>query len=102
MHNSLLAGLMTTHPGEIFREDILPALGRSKTEIARLLGVSRQTLYDILNEKQPVTANMALRLGKLCGDGPRIWMAMQQAYDVSIAERELADEIDKIPTLSAV
>ena len=101
MNNSLLKGLAPTHPGEMLREDILPALGRPKTEIARLLGVSRQTLYDILNEKQPVTANMALRLGKLCGDGPRIWMAMQQAYDISIAERELANEIEKIPTLSA-
>jgi addiction module HigA family antidote len=43
------------HPGELLREEILPALNRSKTEIARLLGVSRQTLYDILDEKQPVT-----------------------------------------------
>ncbi len=101
MDHPLLAGLAPTHPGEMLREDILPALGRPKTEIARLLGVSRQTLYDILNEKQPVTANMALRLGKLCGDGPRIWMAMQQAYDISMAERELSGEIDKIPTLTA-
>jgi len=101
MDHSLLSGLAPTHPGEMLREDILPALGRPKTEIARLLGVSRQTLYDILNEKQPVTANMALRLGKLCGDGPRIWMAMQQAYDISRAEQELSDEIDKIPTLTA-
>ena len=89
------------HPGEMLREDILPALGRPKAEIARLLGVSRQTLYDILDEKKPVTVNMALRLGKLCGDGPRIWLAMQQAYDMQIAERELAAEIDKIPTLRA-
>jgi len=101
MDHSLLSGLAPTHPGEMLREDILPALGRPKTEIARLLGVSRQTLYDILNEKQPVTANMALRLGKLCGDGPRIWMAMQQAYDISRAEQELSNEIDKIPTLTA-
>ena len=54
----------------MLREDVLPALGKSKTEIARLLGVSRQTLYDILDEKQPVTPGMALRLGKLLGNGP--------------------------------
>jgi addiction module HigA family antidote len=101
MDNQLLSGLAPTHPGEMLRKDILPALGRPKTEIARPLGVSRQTLYDILNEKQPVTANMALRLGKLCGDGPRIWMAMQQAYDIRIAERELGGDLDKIPTLTA-
>jgi len=96
-----LAGLRPMHPGEMLREDILPALGRSKAEIARLLGVSRQTLYDILDEKKPVTVNMALRLGKLCGDGPRIWLAMQQAYDMQIAEREMRTEIEKIPTLHA-
>jgi addiction module HigA family antidote len=96
-----LAGLRPMHPGEMLREDILPALGRPKAEIARLIGVSRQTLYDILDEKKPVTVNMALRLGKLCGDGPRIWLAMQQAYDMEIAEREMSAEIAKIPTLHA-
>ncbi len=89
------------HPGEILREDVLPALGRPKTEIARLLGISRQTLYDILNEKQPVTATMALRLGKLCGDGPEIWLNLQKRYDLQIAERELGDALDAIPRLEA-
>ncbi len=89
------------HPGELLREDVLPALARPKTEIARLLGISRQTLYDIINEKQPVTAHMALRLGKLCGDGPDIWLNMQKRYDLQIAERELGDALDKIPELKA-
>ena len=44
---------------------------------------------------------MALRLGKLCGDGPRIWLAMQQAYDMQLAESAMAAEIEKIPTLHA-
>jgi antitoxin HigA-1 len=96
-----LKGLRPMHPGEHLREDILPALGKSKTEIAALLGVSRQTLYDVINEKQPVTANLAVRLGKLCGDGPDIWLRMQQIYDRQIAERELKDVIAKIPTLHA-
>ena len=89
------------HPGEMLREDVLPALGRPKTEIARLLGISRQTLYDILGEKQPVTATMALRLGKLCGDGPDIWLNLQKRYDLQIAERELGDALDAIPRLEA-
>ena len=89
------------HPGEILREDVLPALGRPKTEIARLLGISRQTLYDILGEKQPITAAMALRFGKLCGNGPDIWLNLQKRYDLKIAERELAAEIEKIPHLEA-
>ena len=53
--NSPKRGLPPMHPGELLREDILPALGRPKTEIARLLGVSRQTLHGILEEKQPVS-----------------------------------------------
>jgi len=89
------------HPGELLREDVLPALGRPKTEIARLLGVSRQTLYDIINEKQPVTAKMALRLGKLCGNGPNIWLNLQSRYDMKIAEAELGDALDAIPFLQA-
>jgi addiction module HigA family antidote len=85
----------------MLREDVFPALGKTKTELARLLGVSRQTLYDLLNEKQPITASMALRLGKLLGDGGEIWMRMQVAYDLRIAEQNLKDQIKKIPTLHA-
>ena len=101
MGKSLVCGLAPMHPGEMLREDVLPALGRPKTEIARLLGISRQTLYDILNEKQPITAQMALRIGKLCGNGPDIWIRLQTRYDLEIAERELGDALDKIPLLRA-
>ena len=99
--NSLSKGIRPVHPGESLREIILPALGRPKTEIARLLGVWRQTLYDVLNEKQPVTANLALRIGKLVGDRPEIWLTMQQNYDLEIAERKLAKMLKRIPTLRA-
>lgn len=99
MGNPLLAGIRPVHPGEILREDVLPALGRPKTEIARLLGISRQTLYDLLNEKQPITPQMALRIGKLVGNGPDLWIKMQTRYDMKIAEREMAEEVAKIPTL---
>jgi antitoxin HigA-1 len=99
--NPMLRGLKPMHPGEMLRQDVLPALGKSKTEIARLLGISRQTLYDILDEKQPVSPAMALRIGKLLGNGPELWINLQRAYDLAIAERELAGEIKKIPTLTA-
>lgn len=99
MSNPLLKGLRPVHPAEILREDVLPALGRSKSEIARLLGISRQTLYDLLAERQPITVPMALRVGKLTGTTPESWLNMQRAYDMKIAEREMADEIAKIPTL---
>lgn len=96
-----LKGLKPMHPGEMLREDVIPALGKSKVEIAELLGVSRQTLYDILAEKQPVTPGMALRLGKLLGNGPDLWIALQRKFDLHVAEQALAAEIKKIPTLSA-
>jgi len=92
-------GLPPMHPGELLREEILPALDRPKTEIARLLGVSRQTLYDILEERQPVTPMMALRLGKLCGNGPDLWLNLQRRYDLQRAEQELGERIKAIPTL---
>ena len=101
MSKSIPCGLAPMHPGEMLREDVLPALGRPKTEIARLLGISRQTLYDILNERQPITAQMALPIGKLCGNGPGIWMRLQTRYDLEIAERELGDALDEIPLLRA-
>lgn len=90
-------GLPAMHPGELLREDIIPAIGKPKSEIADLLGISRQTLYDIINEKQPVTAAMAVRLGKLCGNGPALWINLQKRYDLEQAEREV--DVSNIPTL---
>ena len=92
-------GLPPMHPGELLREEILPAFDRPKTEIAKLLGVSRQTLYDILDERQPVTPVMAWRLGKLCGNGPHLWLNLQKRYDLQRAEQELGERIEAIPTL---
>jgi antitoxin HigA-1 len=94
-------GLDPMHPGELLREDVLPALGKSKTEIAKLLGVSRQTLYDIIEEKQPVTPAMALRIGKLCGNGPDLWLNLQRRFDLQREGKALAEEIKRIPTLQA-
>lgn len=94
-------GLPAMHPGELLRDDIIPALGKSKAEIARLLGVSRQTLHDILREKKPVTVDMALRLGKLCGNGPVLWLNLQRTYDLEHTAPRMASELEAIPTLRA-
>jgi antitoxin HigA-1 len=88
-----------THPGELLREEVIPATGKTKTEIAALLGISRQHLHDILEERKPVSPAVAVRLGKLFGDGTGVWVRMQGAHDTWHAERELAHEIKKIPTL---
>ena len=91
--------IVPAHPGEILREDILPALRMSKTAVAGALGISRQTLYDILNERQPVTAEMAVRFGKLFGNGAAFWINLQRARDLAIAERTV--DVSSIPTLQA-
>lgn len=78
-----------SHPGVLLREDILPSLGMPKSEVAKALGISRQHLYDILNEKKPVSADVAVRLGKAFGNGPGIWLRMQSAYDAWNAERSV-------------
>jgi len=65
------------------------------------LGVTRQTLHRLLAEKTAVTPEMALRLGKFCGNGPDLWLRMQEAYDLWHAERALRREIARIETVKA-
>ncbi|MSQ71679.1 MAG: addiction module antidote protein, HigA family [Betaproteobacteria bacterium] len=71
-----------TQPGEVLREDVLPELNLTQKEFAELLGVSRLTVSEVLLEKRGVTPDMAIRLGKLLGNGPEIWLRMQQAVDL--------------------
>ena len=77
-----------THPGELLREDVLPATNLTQQEFANRLGVSRRTVSELLHERRPVTTDMALRLGCVLGNGPGIWLRMQQAVDVWDAFQE--------------
>ena len=86
-----------THPGEILREDVLPSLGLSVSAAARQLRISRQTLHRILAGTSAITPEMAVRLGKFCGNGPVLWLRMQEAFDLWHAEKRLARELEKIP-----
>jgi len=88
-----------THPGELLREDVLPEVKKSKVEIARLLGISRQHLHDIVAERKPVSPEVAVRLGKLFGNGPGFWIRMQGAYNEWQASRAI--DVSEIPTLTA-
>ncbi len=84
------------HPGVLLAE-IIPETGRTKIEIATLLGISRQHLHDIISERKPVSPNVAARLGKMFGDGAAVWLRMQAAHDAWHAEREV--DTSAIPTL---
>src|SRR6201993_3544915 len=90
-------GRSAMHPGELLRGDVVPALGRPRAEIARLLGVSRQTLHAILTERAPVTPEMALRLGKLCGNGPELWKNLQTRFELDRLSKVKNEEIAAIP-----
>ena len=87
-----------THPGTVLRESVLPALRMPVAEAAGHLGVTRQTLHRILSERTSVTPEMAIRLGKFCGNGPGPWLRMQQAYDLWQAEEKLGEALARIPT----
>jgi len=89
------------HPGEILREDVLTALDMSVAEAAKELKVSRQTLYRILAGKASVTPEMALRLGKFCGNGPALWLRLQEKFDLWHAQRAIAGELAEIKTAKA-
>ncbi len=84
------------HPGEILREDVLPALGLSVSEMSRRLGVSRQQVHRVLACTHPITVEMALRVGKLVGNGPGLWLRLQQNYDLLRVEQGLSSELEKI------
>lgn len=86
-----------THPGELLREEVIPSINKNKTEIAHLLGISRQHLYDILAERKPISPEIAVKLGKLFGNGPTIWLRMQVAYNEWQAIQTV--DVSNIPTL---
>jgi addiction module HigA family antidote len=84
-------GFPPPHPGAYLREDILPALNMTLTELADHLKVSRPTLSDLVHEKKSVSLEMAQRLGKAFGNGARFWLALQLHYDLWHAEKNGVD-----------
>lgn len=89
-----------THPGAIFREDVLPALNLTQTELARRLGVSRLTVSELLHEKRGLSPDLAIRLGKLTNTTPESWLRMQEALDLWELRRCRASEYANIGTLA--
>ncbi|QEP42069.1 addiction module antidote protein, HigA family [Ectothiorhodospiraceae bacterium BW-2] len=84
------------HPGEVI-QDILDDLDYSKSNVAKMLGISRQQLHAILAARKPVSPEIAARLGKLFGNGPALWLRLQAGYDAWHAEREI--DVSNVPSL---
>lgn len=80
------------HPGEIVREECLQASGLSVTKGAEVLGVTRQALNNVVNEKAGISPEMAIRLEKAFGSSADMWLGMQQKYDLAQA-RKSAEQI---------
>ena len=81
-------GRRPTHPGALLREDILPALNMTQTELAERLGVSRLSVSELLHEKRALTTEMAARIAKLLRTTPESWLRMQAAVDLWELEQD--------------
>ena len=91
-----------THPGEMLREDFVPDYNLSTTGLAEKLGVSRQTVNELLLERRAVSPAIALRLSRLFGNTPEFWLNAQRAVDLWKAKKENKREIERIKPLQAV
>ena len=77
------------HPGLSVRHDCLEPLGLSISEGAKVLGVTRQAMNNLVSGKAGVSAEMAIRLEKAFGGGAETWLRMQAAYDLAQAEKRM-------------
>ena len=89
-----------THPGEMLREDFLPDYALTAAALAGAIGVSRQSVNELLRGRRAVSPEMALRLGKLFGNSPEFWLNAQRAVDLWDAAQAIRSDVDRIKTLS--
>lgn len=101
MTETMVRRMRPTHPGEILREDVIPALHMPKVAVAKALRVSRQTLHDLLAGNHGVTPLLALKLERVFGGSAEMWMNLQRDYDLSLVRRDKAAEIADTEQLAA-
>ena len=90
-----------THPGEMLREDFLPDYELSVSTLAEAIGVSRQTVNELLRERRSVSPEMALRLSRLFGNSPEFWLNAQRAVDLWEANEAIGSDVARIQPLLA-
>ena len=88
-----------THPGEMLREDFLSDYGLTASTLAEAIGVSRQSINELLRERRGISPAMALRLGKLFGNSPEFWLNAQRAVDLWDIAQEIQNDVTRIKTL---
>jgi addiction module HigA family antidote len=101
IQNTKSREIAPSHPGEMLRDDFMPDYNLTTTSLAQKLGVSRQTVNELLLERRAVSPSMALRLSRLFGNTPEFWLNAQRAVDLWNAKRENKQEIEKIRPLQA-
>ena len=88
-----------THPGEMLREDFLPDYGLTVSALAEAVGVSRQSINELLRGRRAVSPEMALRLARLFGNSPEFWLNLQRSIDLWDAEAAIKDDVQHIEPL---
>ena len=101
MPNTGQRSVRPTHPGEMLREDFLPDYGLTVTGLADAIGVSRQTVNELIRERRSLSPEMALRLSCLFGNSAEFWLNAQRAVDLWEASRAIKKDIQRIEPLSA-
>lgn len=91
-----------THPGEMLREDFLPDYGLTVSSLAEAIGVSRQSINELLRERRSVSPEMALRLARLFGNSPEFWLNAQRAVDLWEAAQVIENDVARIQPLVVV
>ena len=90
-----------THPGEMLREDFLPDYDLTVSGLAEAIGVSRQSVNELLRERRAMSPEMALRLARLFGNSPEFWLNGQRAVDLWEASRAIRRDVRRIRPLTA-
>jgi antitoxin HigA-1 len=84
------------HPGEVLREDVLPALGLTRAALARKLKITPRRLANLLSERAPMTADLAVRLGTVLGHGARYWLGLQMQHDIWVTSQPLDEPLTPV------
>lgn len=90
-----------THPGEMLREDFLPDYGLTVAGLAEAVGVSRQSINELLRERRAISPDMALRLARLFGNSAEFWLNAQRAIDLWDVAQAIKKDVARIKPLSA-